>query len=368
MIENFKNEAGKLKCTKNVKKVVISQIVPIDLKFAIDNLPLSKTLKDKSTKLLCLMIQKAINEEKDISAQITLPSKYLEKVFNKHYKDFFNVLQDGKIILSNHFYKASINKTGIAKSYWINDNLTRSEFVKVSYLDSKIKDDGFIKLNRSPFFYKKPEIILNTNDTYNSNSCSYSNSISSNPINSNSNTIHIFPSVFNLNPKSNSKLNIDIINTTISNKDIYNCNSNTIHIFPSVFANELQISSCLDEYYNYLFDLNEFLDPNSVSNIINIYGTDLNFNEDTKIISPLNSNFIKSSNLELNSKLINNLKYNNYIDTYISNSISNTIHIFPSFFVNEINFDPGIQICDNKTLKDNKNFEQKQPSYLNNTK
>jgi len=138
------------------KKIHVYKVIPEKLKLEVDNLDLSKIMRNKAIKLVCLLIQKGMQNNHDLSSYIPLPTKYLEKIFNKEYHtDFFNSLKKHDIIECNEAYKhGSIFKRGFSKGYRINQELLNGKFVSTSYQDNKLNDDqdGYIKLSRTYFY------------------------------------------------------------------------------------------------------------------------------------------------------------------------------------------------------------------------
>jgi len=146
------------------KKIQVYRVIPEKLKIAIDDLGLSKIMKNKALKLVCLLIQKGMQNNHDLSGYISLAVNYLQKTFTPYYHtDFFNLLKSEKIIESNEKYKQGSKAfPGYSKGYRINEHLLNGEFVSTSYQDDKFRNDqdSYININRR-YFYKN----LNNNHT-----------------------------------------------------------------------------------------------------------------------------------------------------------------------------------------------------------
>ncbi len=151
------------------KKIQVYKVIPEELKLAINNLDLSKIMSNKAIKLVCLLIQKGMQNNHDLSSYIPLPVSYLQKVFTPYYHtDFFNLLKSKNIIECNEKYKQGSKAfPGYSKAYRINPNLLNGEFVSTSYQDAKFKNeqDLYININRTYFY-------TNLNDSTKDNSSS----------------------------------------------------------------------------------------------------------------------------------------------------------------------------------------------------
>ena len=139
------------------KYVQVYRVIPEKLLVAIDNLNLSKIMKNKALKLVCLLIQKGMQNNHDLSGYILLAVNYLQKTFTPYYHtDFLNLLKSEKIIESNEKYKQGSKAfPGYPKGYRINENLLNGEFVSTSYQDDKFRNsqDSYIIINQR-YFYK----------------------------------------------------------------------------------------------------------------------------------------------------------------------------------------------------------------------
>ena len=168
-MRNNVNDRPSIKTTGNIavspavvisKKIQVYKVMPEKLKLAIDNLGLSNIMKNKAVKLVCLIINAGMEKNHNLATYIPLPTKYLEKIFNKEYHtDFFNSLKSNNIIECNEVYKhGSIFKRGFSKGYRISQELLNGEFVSTSYQDNKLNNDqdGYIEVYRT-YFHTSPD-------------------------------------------------------------------------------------------------------------------------------------------------------------------------------------------------------------------
>jgi len=256
------------KATKEIRALVeekkkqpagenVKTTLPASLVKAIDDLKLSRIMRDKALKLVSIIILKSMYNNHDLSAPIPLAAHYFEKAFNKEYhKDFFNKMKAANIIQSTGEYRqGSKFKKGKAMCYRINNELLNDAYVPVFYEDRKPirteKDGG---LSKAEIFINRTYYNKNTNDR-SSNSINYD--LYSHPTNqvlsNNSLSIHISSRLFQksliIDDLSSLEYNQDKI--WIATKERIANISSRLFVDDKILRDSFEVTNCLLNNFKY---------------------------------------------------------------------------------------------------------------------
>lgn len=123
------------------EKTTITTVLPLRLKQAIDDLPLSRIMKEKCVRLCDLMLSRQVQEGSGSSEHVPLPQNYLKKVFKDGTLKYVYAMKEAGILevlaltRDGRRVESYSNRggKGLSKRYRIREDLLPGEQVAVMY-------------------------------------------------------------------------------------------------------------------------------------------------------------------------------------------------------------------------------------------